>query len=116
MRKSLTYLAISALAWALGLVVTSHLGLSLFLEHRVVKALEFRTRELLGRSTELDPSLKAYAYDDNTAAMIGGIRLSIDDYLSVFEALAARKPRVIIVDGMFSSNQDVTPAQAERIR
>ncbi len=115
-RRAALYLGISALVWSIGPMVASHLGLSLFLEHRVVKALEFRTRAMLGRSTEIDPTLKAYAYDDNTAAMIGGIRLSVEDWLGVFEALAARKPRAIIIDGMFSSNQDVTPEQETRIR
>jgi serine phosphatase RsbU (regulator of sigma subunit) len=81
-----------------------------------VKALEFRTRLIAGRSPPLDPHLKAYALDDNTAAMLGGVRLSTDDWIKIFTALAARKPHAILVDGMFSSNQDVKKEQEDAIR
>lgn len=103
-------------AWTLAVAGIAAAGLSPFLEHRVVRALEFRVRLALGKSPPIDDRLKAYALDDNTAAALGGVRLTTDDWIKVFTALAARKPHAILVDGMFSSSQDIKPEQEAAIR
>lgn len=108
-------IALSATLWSLLLFTLTWAGLAAFLEPRVVRTLEFRTRAALGRGPTLDPRIKIFGFDDTMAAEKGGIRLDVDDWIALFKALQAKKPKTILVDGMFATRIAADAAKAAEI-
>lgn len=62
----------------------------------------YRMRELLHRDPPLDPHLKILSYDDGSVDRLQRADLTIDDWATVLGAIAAEKPKVIIIDKIFS--------------
>ncbi len=90
-------------------LVLSLFGISLyrspageFLQVNLEKPIDFRLRNKLGKSPKLSSSLKIYGIDDTTMAQLGSWVLPLDRWVEIFRAIAARKPKAILVDGIFS--------------
>lgn len=82
------------------------------------RAIAFRLREILERAPRLDPRLKVFAFEDRSAHEIGFTDLALDEWTDVIEAIAARKPRVILIDKTFAHplRLDVAQSFVERVK
>jgi class 3 adenylate cyclase len=82
------------------------------------RALAFRLRELVGRAPLLDSRLKVFAFEDRSAHELAFTDLALDDWTAVIEALAARKPRIILFDKTFSHplGLDTATSFTQRVR
>ncbi len=61
----------------------------------------FSLRTFLERDPAFDPRLKVFALDDPTLASLGGSPPSLELWGKVLAAVAAEKPRVILIDKLF---------------
>ena len=82
----------------------------------VTRRAEFTVRSLLHRAPAMSPKIKIFIYDDQTVAKLQAGDISLADWSSVFEALAAAGPRHIIVDKLFDLPKDIAGAAAFNAR
>ena len=68
----------------------------------------FHVREALGQSPAISPKLKIYAIDDSTFAKLGTWVLPLEDWVKIFQTIAANHPRAIVIDAMFSRADNLT--------
>jgi class 3 adenylate cyclase len=72
-----------------------------YLESRLAHPIDFRLREWLGQTPDIDPRLKIYVMDDKSVAENESWVLSIETWRDVLAGIAAKKPRAIFIDAMF---------------
>jgi len=61
----------------------------------------FIARSALGLDPALDPRIKIFSYDDRTAAFLKSLDMPAEDWVRSLNAIAAREPKLIIVDKLF---------------
>lgn len=93
---------IAAGLWTLTLVIFDHSQMALDLEDKVARPMDFRVRDMLKRSPQLHPKIKVFGIDDSTVAWMGAPAPTMDQWAKLLVGFAQRKPRAIVVDGMFS--------------
>ena len=72
-------------------------------EFSFARSIEFALREHMGKAPRVDPGLKIFSIDDKTAINVqGGPRFDEPTWRAVLEHIARAKPRVILIDGLFS--------------
>lgn len=62
----------------------------------------FKIREATGHAPNVHPKLKIFAYDDTSFARQGVSDLSLATWADLLEGIAARKPRAVYIDKLFS--------------
>ena len=97
----------AVVVWAMVMCGAQLSDLGPYLDAKLARPIEFRLRELLGRSPALSPKLKIYAVDDATFAALGSWVLSLSDWRTALTRIAARSPRAIVIDAMFSKGTDL---------
>lgn len=87
------------------------------LESGALLSLKFRFREWVARTPPLNPALRILALDDATTFAHGRPFLSEEEWLKLFKTIAKRKPRVIVVDKVFSIfNPERYPTLVEELK
>lgn len=76
-------------------------------ESRLSRPFEFQVRDRLGRSPNLDPRIKIYAFGDSTLNYVGDTELPLKDWSSVFRSFAPYKPRAVIIDKVFGTPRGI---------
>ncbi len=91
----------STVAWSLvGLILfTTEFGR--MVEYRFARQLEFTVRDSLGRSPKLDSRIKIFGQDDSSIAAFSNPEISLADWTLIVAAVAARAPRVVLIDKVF---------------
>ncbi len=82
------------------------------IESSVSRRLEFTTRTLVGVTPELDSRIKIFAYDDAVAGQLQMPDLSLGGWSSILQAIAAQKPKMILIDKVFALQQDRSEAKS----
>jgi class 3 adenylate cyclase len=108
-------LAIFAL-WALVVAAAGETKLGRQIEYQVANRSEFHVRAALGRAPALDGRLRIFGYDDRAVAMFERPEMTLDDWAVLLEAIAARRPRAIIIDQMFGFLPPGEPGAMERLQ
>jgi class 3 adenylate cyclase len=88
--------------WSLSVILLSFTPILDYVSQQVSRPIEFRVRSLLGQSPTLDPRIKVYAFDDQTANYLGYHDLTLESWLHLIEHFGAQKPRAIYIDQLFS--------------
>ena len=83
-----------------------------YLETQATLPLLFKMRQALGLQYRLSPRLKILVYDDSTLAHSGRSDLSISGWEKLLTTVAARKPRAIYIDKLFSLATDTGASEA----
>ena len=105
-----TTIAGVALFWVILFLFISNLGLEKYLDAKVADPVNFRLRDLLGRSPTMNSKLKVFGIDDATFAKIGTPMPSMSIWSEVLDSIAQKRPKAIVVDALFSSRaEDMDP-------
>jgi class 3 adenylate cyclase len=96
--------------WIIGtLIVWSGLLISVFdsnMRHywdsKISQPLQFKFRAMIGKEPPIDPRIKVYGVDDKAFERLDTWVLTIDQWAAVFQAIALKEPKAILVDAMFS--------------
>jgi hypothetical protein len=93
---------LAAILIALGLHAVETAPLGKLLDQKLIQALEFRLRAAVGLGPSLDPRLKIYFMDDRSVRSLGRDDLDFQEWAQLFQAVAAAKPRLIMIDKIFA--------------
>ncbi len=93
--------------WVSVFMLISFSKVSYQAESRVEAPLLYAIRDRVGLSPALDPHLKIYGFDDKTVSTLRRARLSYKEWAELIESLDSRRPKVIIIDALFSVVQSV---------
>ncbi len=72
------------------------------LKSSISRPFDFRTRELLGRTPSLNPTIKVFAIDDATVSYLGRPSPSTKQWADLLKAIDKSQPQMIVIDGLFS--------------
>lgn len=78
------------------------IGLDAIFDARISSPLLFQARESLGKTPPLNPRIKVLALDDSTFSALGGPRLSYEQLDRLLKNIAAKKPKVILLDSLLA--------------
>lgn len=97
-------------------LATGRLGEAL--QARVESPIGFSLRQQLNREPAVSSRLVAFGFDDATLSYLGAEDLNLDEWQKVFEALAAKQPKAILIDKIFGSPSPLTygPTFVSRIQ
>ena len=102
--------AILAVLWPVFFLIVTSYEIDNYLDAKIADPINFRIRDMVGRSPVQEPNLKIFAIDDKAFAMLGTPMPSLDLWADVIDSIAERKPRLIVIDAMFSARPDeLTP-------
>jgi hypothetical protein len=120
-RKSRWQMRLGILVVFLGSLYFIRASANDYLETQATLPLLFKMRQALGLQGMLSPRLKILVYDDSTLAQSGRGDLSISGWEKLLTTVAARKPKAIYIDKLFSLATDtgaaeLTAVEVEAIR
>ena len=104
-------LGIMAFVACLGMILAS-LDVGVAIDDYLARKAEFAMRSALRKNPPLHQNLKLFIYDDQTVSMVQAGDIELSDWAAVFEALAAAKPKHIIVDKLFDLPKGLPQAEA----
>jgi class 3 adenylate cyclase len=111
--RPLTVVIVSCF-WIMAFLVLFYFGVDQYLNTKVADPINFRVRDALGRAPTMNERLKVFAIDDQTFAKIGTPMPSIAIWSEVLDSIAQKKPKIIIVDALFSASGDgISPKTRE---
>jgi class 3 adenylate cyclase len=99
--------------WIILFLALSHFGLDRYLEAKVADPINFRVRDILGRSPKMNSKLKVFAIDDETFAKLGTPMPGMSVWSEVLDSIAQKKPKAIVVDALFSSQVEDLDARTK---
>ncbi len=91
-------------SWIAVFLLLAFFSVDTYLDAKISDPLNFQVRRLLGYAPKQDERLKIYAIDDDTFAMLGKPMPSLELWGDILSAIAERRPRLIVIDAMFSEN------------
>lgn len=97
------------------LAFVSTTSLTTITSSNINQPFHYRMRELLRRDPPLHPQLKILSYDDGSVDRLQRADLTIDDWATVLSAIAEAKPKVILIDKIFSILFDPLNQKSEAI-
>lgn len=97
-----TWLTVFLLLWTATILWLSESPVGKEIDRRLARPLDFHSREALGRSPEIDPRLKIFAFDDSTYAHLARPKLFVNEWVRIFQALDKTAPKAVLVDQIFS--------------
>lgn len=71
------------------------------IEYLNARKLEFVVRDFLGRSPEIDPRIRIFAFDDKAIAAFESPELLLADWTAMLRGLRERRPKAILIDKVF---------------
>jgi class 3 adenylate cyclase len=86
-----------------------------YLEAKIADPMHFRLRDLLGKAPAQDPRLKIFAIDDQTFGMLGTPMPGLDVWADVLDAITVQKPKIVLIDAMFSARPDDMTAKTRQL-
>lgn len=92
---------IAALVAAL-LAVLSFSGAGAVFELDVARPIAFKFRALFDQEPALASRLKIFAFEDRSASEVGYTDFNLNEWSKVLKAIAARRPKVILLDKAFT--------------
>ena len=99
--------------WSSAISILWFLAITLFwnfnlFEHvnQISSDIDYRVRNSLKKGPHLSEKIKIYAFDDKSVKKLQRTDLYIDEWASILEVIAKSKPRKIIVDKLFSIQND----------
>lgn len=107
-----TLLAVAA-TWIVVFLALSHFGLDGYLDAKVADPINFRVRDALNLAPKQNSKLKVFVIDDAAFARLGTPMPEIDVWADVLDSIAQKKPKVIVIDALFSSKADVISSQTK---
>lgn len=113
--RTLIWALVSTVGWIIVIIALYGSGLGQDINYRVANTFEFRMREDLGQSPELSKKIKIFGFDDKTLSRLKRPELYIEEWAEGIKRLAKDKPKVIIVDKMFSIIYDPNHKMAEAL-
>ena len=72
------------------------------LDNHSIRPLEYSVRSKIREESGLHPKIKIYSFGDKTMSRLRRADLGLNDWASVIEAIAARKPKAIFIDKIFA--------------
>jgi class 3 adenylate cyclase/CHASE2 domain-containing sensor protein len=96
------WVSAAVLIWGTAFFFICKSDLGDYLDSRIARPIDFRSRDWLGKTPERSEQLKILSIDDSTFSKLGKSTLTLDQWHSLFRTIAENKPRAIVVDGMFS--------------
>ena len=96
------------LVWSGLLIAVQESPVGNYLESRLARPVDFRFRDVAGKSPALSPRLKIYAIDDSTVGKLGVTVLGLDVWADIIHLLVKNRPSAIFIDGMFSLAEDTS--------
>ena len=98
------------IAWMVLLAVLSGTEVMTSFRSGVARSYAFHLREAAGLTPALDPKIRIIALDDKTTAWLGGrTNPDLPEWAALLGNIAARNPRVILIDRLFADVPDGTP-------
>jgi len=88
-----------------------HSPVGTLIDIRLVHHIQFRCRDLLGMTPEIDRRLKIYAFDDRTLSKTKSWVLSLTQWAKILDSLSANDPRAVVIDQLFS----MVPGEREEV-
>ena len=101
-RHTMLWSALSTLAWTVVVMALFRSSIGQDINYRVATTVEFRTRESLGQSPKLSKRIKIFGFDDKTLGHLKRSELYIEEWAQAIRRLAVDKPKVVVIDKMFS--------------
>lgn len=105
----------STIGWIAIIMILYRSGLGQDINYRVANTFEFRMRESLGQSPKLSEKIKIFGFDDKTLSRLKRPELYIEEWAEGIKRLAKDRPKVIIVDKMFSIIYDPNQKMQEAL-
>ena len=105
----------STIGWIALIIILYRSGLGQDINYRVANTFEFRIREDLGQSPKLSEKIKIFGFDDKTLSRLKRPELYIEEWAEGIKRLAKDRPKVIIVDKMFSIIYDPNQKMKEAL-
>lgn len=102
----LSYVFIAALFWVALYLTLSFFNVDHLADTKIGDPIRFLIRDALGRSPKMNSKLKVFAVDDQTFAKLGTPMPSIHIWAEVLDSITQKKPKVVIIDAMFSERQE----------
>lgn len=93
---------VACVTWTSLLAFLGTTSLSTVTSSNINQPFHYRAREFLKKDPPLDPRLKILSYDDGSVDRLQRADLTIDDWATVLAAIAEAKPKVILIDKIFS--------------
>lgn len=103
------WIVVASLFWTVVLYFVSHTKLAEEVETRVAKPFEFRVREALERGPKLHSRVKILGFDDRMLANLKRATLDLNEWSRLLESIDQRNPSAILIDGMFSLDDQNVP-------
>lgn len=92
-----------ACLWSIAGVASLHTKLGDYLEAKLSAPVNFKVRHYLGQTPKQNSKLKIFAIDDQAFAWLGSPAPDLKLWGDILDGIAESKPRLIIVDAMFSA-------------
>jgi class 3 adenylate cyclase len=97
--------------WSLIFLYVSASSTGDYLNAKIADPINFRMRDLLGKSPAMSQRLKIYAFDDKSFADYGLPSMTIDTWAEILEAIVKQKPKLVVIDAMFSDHPKLISPQ-----
>ena len=104
-----------AALWAGVFYALTHFEVDSYLDVKIADPINFRIRDFLGKSPVQNQRLKIWAIDDKTFAALGTPMPSLEIWADVLYAVVQRKPKLVMIDAMFSANQQEFTSHAREV-
>ncbi len=104
------------LFWVLLLQLISPSIIQESIQTYVADPVQFRLRQMLGKTPELSPQLKMFALDDGTVSLLKKPDVGLHDLSLLLENIARQKPKAILLDKMFSTAPENKEDEADIAR
>ncbi len=83
----------------------SYYDVDSYMDAKFADPINFRIRDYLGASPQQNPKLKIFGYDDKAFAKFGTPMPDLATWAAVFDSIAQKKPKIIVVDALFGAKQ-----------
>lgn len=93
----------------------SYFDVDSYLDAKLADPVNFRIRDYLGAAPRQNPKLKIFGYDDKSFAKFGTAMPDLATWAAVFDSIAQKKPKVIVVDALFGAKQADDKTKANEI-
>lgn len=86
-----------------------------FVYNRVVNPLQFKLRNKVFTSADIDKNIKILAVDQETMNSIGLEAVPVDDWIALFRSLGKLKPKAVFIDKVFALPMTTDPKKMKEL-
>lgn len=113
--KFLVIAIIGTVLWILGVFILNNSDLVTFIRIGLAQKIEFVIRDTIGKTPKVSEKLKLSAIDNRTFNYLNGPDMSLKMWAQLLENIAAKHPKAILIDKMFSKSPKDTPENREAL-